>query len=680
MVYVVSRKEDLSYEDPDISIITPIRAKRLLHEEKELEFDVETTGLLTWKSELLTYQFGKVSGELFVVDAETVPITEFKDTLEAKELTLYAHNAKFELNWLYKHNIFPKGRIRDTMLQERILYMGDISHKADLKSCVSRYIGYEEAEAMDKDSRAFFDERSIYEDDFILYSAGDVKYLREISRAQDKEIELKDCRQAVEIDNSFVKVLAYVEHCGMHMDEYAWYKKMARDHLEMVEHEDQLNQYLLDNNKEEFLQYEMTAGSFKPKVILNWNSPAQVLKFFHAEGIHPQTVDKKTGVVKDTINANVLKKYDHPLIPIYIRYKECAKKWGAYGHNFLLLLAESPDGRIRTKYTQIINTGRMSSGSKKLKLYNAQNLPKPITKWDKINKIELIVGNWERTCFTPEEDNVFIVSDFSQQEQVIMANKSQDPGLLEFFRAGGGDMHSFVARSMYPQLKDLDFPTIKEQFKGLRDNAKSVGFTINYGGSEKTLADNLGIPMSEASDIFKKYFSAFPGVSNYLETQRQKAWDEGEILIDNITGRRAYFPEWKDRRAEWDNIDWTIYKQEKALETPFFKDTLAPLVSKLAKYRAVIQKSSLNYPIQGTAAEMTKLAGILIFKWITKNKLLNVVKICNIIHDEYLIECPKDISETTRETVEKSMNTAGKVFCKTIPCKAEAGITNLWHH
>jgi DNA polymerase-1 len=111
-----------------------------------------------------------------------------------------------------------------------------------------------------------------------------------------------------------------------------------------------------------------------------------------------------------------------------------------------------------------------------------------------------------------------------------------------------------------------------------------------------------------------------------------------------------------------------------------FRRELKPLVSKYFKMRGSISRMALDYPIQGSAAEITKLAAIYIFDYIVKNGLAGIVKFSNLIHDEPLLECPKSIADIMSTVVERSMERAGKVYCKTVPLKVEVQICNWWNH
>lgn len=599
--YFVTNNPNLTHE-PLISSATVESLDWLLEKQTVVRFDTETTGLFWYKDELLTYQFGFNQNSIrykYTVDATTVPIRRFQRHL--KRLTLIIHNAKFDLGFLYKHNIYPNSII-DSFLQERIVTCGIDSHKRDYKSCVFRYVSPRDADSLDKEIRKNLTEESLADINFIKYCGYDVDYGHKISAEQQTLINYRKLDYAVKIDNSFVKCLAYIERCGFLLDQDKWIKKMSHDQLALDGFQKKLDDFVINLDNPDFIDYEIKEGTEISIPTINWNSPKQVLEILGAIQIFPTTIDKKTKKHKPSVAATVIGNYrdDYPIIDIYIRYKETAKRCGAYGENYLRLSMEGADDRVRTMFTQIMNTGRMSSGAANLKLVNFQNIPS--IHWNYTNEgIKYVESGWERLCFKPATGNVFIVADYSQQEQVIMANKSQDAGLLAFFRTGGGDMHSFVAQCMYPKLAGLPLKEIKDNHKDLRQNAKAVGFAINYGGSAQTVADNMGCSLEEAESIVSAYFKAFPGVSSYMDKQKKKAWEQGYVLINPISGRKVYFSSWRMNRRSYRKIDWIKYNEEKAQPIPskYFQNELRPLVRKLAAYRASIQKKSLNYPIQG---------------------------------------------------------------------------------
>ena len=125
---------------------------------------------------------------------------------------------------------------------------------------------------------------------------------------------------------------------------------------------------------------------------------------------------------------------------------------------------------------------------------------------------------------------------------------------------------------------------------------------------------------------------------------------------------------------------WDDYRSHKQQDTEMFKTHFKPVVKEYFKFKGMIERKSLNYPIQGSSAEITKFAALKFYNILLDRELLGVVKICNIVHDEIVVECPENIAEYVANTLQKCMEDAGKPFCKIIPLKAEPCITDHWEH
>jgi DNA polymerase-1 len=179
------------------------------------------------------------------------------------------------------------------------------------------------------------------------------------------------------------------------------------------------------------------------------------------------------GERKESIDSKVLEPQQDqfPIIKPYLKYKETQKEVSTYGYNWKNYI-NPITGRIHTSFTQILNTGRMSSGNKYENLPNIQNLPR---------------GEDTRSCFISEPGNLLIDADYASQEQIVLANFSKEPNLLEFYHRGFQDMHSYVAFLMYKDIRKCTVEEltpeklsyVKEEYPEQRRIAKSAGFAIN---------------------------------------------------------------------------------------------------------------------------------------------------------------------------------------------------------
>jgi DNA polymerase-1 len=323
-----------------------------------------------------------------------------------------------------------------------------------------------------------------------------------------------------------------------------------------------------------------------------------------------------------------------------------------------------------------MNTGRLSSGQKGDKKRGMPQLP---------NMQNIPSDNRTRGCFQSEPGNTLVVSDYSGQEQIVLANKSLDTDLLEFYSKGLGDMHSFIASKIFPELSNLTLDEIKDNHKQKRQIAKGAGFAINYGGTGITISQNLNISMEDGENVYKAYFKAFPGLANYFKQEKQRALKLGYIQFNNISGRKCYIPyfdEFQKLHKEIYETDgfWDDYKLEKSKNSAKFINYFKPKVREYFMKRGDIERMSLNYPIQGTSADVTKLACVYFYRYLLENDLIFKVKVVNVVHDEIIVECPDELSSNISTILQKSMEDAGQVFCKVVKLKAEPVITTTWKH
>lgn len=625
-----------------------------------LEVDTETEGFFPHESRLLLMQIGTKDSQ-YVIDALTVDIALYKTILETH--TIIFHNAKFDLRFLFHHGIFPVRNVICTFLQETLLHNGDKTRRKSLQACALNYLGIE----LDKEARGLIHRLGIYNPIVLNYSANDVVYLQKINKLQRQEGEAKDLLVTYSLDNEFVCALAYIEYCGMKLNNDKWSLKMQYDVESKEGKLKELNSYFAAT-----YSGAMQLSLFSTASI-NWDSPKEVIKVFNDYGMDLDIVDKKTGKVKKSVESKTIDKYKKhfPIVKLYLEYKKAAKLCSTYGESFITQL--SLDGRLRTNYNQVMTTGRLSSGADKensesegadvSNLQNITRVPEPKNRTRKI---------YERECFEPEEGNEFIVCDYSQQEQVLLANITKDEALLDFFLSGESDMHSFNAKKVYPELADLTAEEIKEFHADKRSMAKQAGFAINYGGSGITIAFNVGISIEQGNEMYNSYMKAFPGLANYFKKQEEFLKKNHYILISPIT-RRKYFPyKFKSLMGRFYTIDWDRYRNDNEYKNQTKNSVLKVLSGEVRK--------AINMPIQGAAADMMKIAIINIYQWIVKNNLMNIVKICNTIHDEVVIEAPKHLIPTVADKTKYFMEKAGIIFCPIVPVKADPFTGNAWAH
>ena len=654
MIYLVT-KQDISL--PDITICTVQESLDYLKDLEWVGLDTETSGFDPYTCKLYTLQLGDRDIQ-YVIDLTTIDINDYKELLETKGLI--GHNLKFDLRFLYHYRVIPT-KVYDTFLGEKTSRLGIESHRCSLSACVLRHCGV----VLSKEERANITGRLT--EGFVKYSAYDVKYLHELKEKQEFMQLVDGTSVSIELDNKFVLVLAYIEYCGMKLDVPQWTAKIEKVQKEADEAEAALNQFILDNKMEKFIDYQLDLFSSSTKTNVNWNSPSQVVEFFQEIGVDTKVVEK--GVTKDTIEASHLVKYSskYPIIETYLKFKGAQKDIGTYGYNWIEQI-NPVSGRIHTQFKQLMNTGRLSSGGKSgnVKNFNFQNIPS---------------DQETRSCFVAAEGNTLVGCDYTGQEQIVLVNKCLDKNLLEFYDNDLGDMHSFVASKMYNELDGMDLNEIKKKHKDKRQSAKVAGFAINYGGSGIGIADQLGLSVEQGQHIYDSYFKAFPGLKSYFDEAKKFGVENGYVLISPITGKKSYvdyYDEFVKLKNEMNKDFWDRYKQMKNSNTPTARE-MKDKVSQFFRKRGDIERMSLNYPIQGESAEITKLACVYFWsKYLVPNNLLFKVLIVNIIHDEILVETPEEISQQTAAQLEKAMVDAGAKFCKRVKLKADPCIAPYW--
>lgn len=669
MIYLITNQQSL-FTAAGYSLATIAESLEYLETLDVIGFDTETRGMDPFTKDLLSMQLGNEEVQ-YVVDCTTVNPIEYKALLESKMLIM--HNAKFDLKFLFKFKIVPS-KIYDTFLVERILTTGLDTVRRSLDAVVYRYCKIE----LDKTIRGNIHREGL-STRVIKYAADDVKYLHQVKRKQEVALQERNLNRTATLDNEFVKVLAYIEFCGFYLNSNDWQTKCEEDLKDLAIVEKQMNEFILENSDKypQFVNNQLSLFSEGVTCKINWSSSKQVIPFMQSLGVDTLTKDKETGLMKDSIDKKILgpQKKKHPIISTYIEFTEHQKVVSTYGENWFNYI-NSVTGRVHSNYTQIMNTGRLSSGQKGDKKKGFPQMP---------NMQNIPSDTRTRSCFQAQEGNMLIVGDYSGQEQIVLANKSLDPDLLNFYQQGLGDMHSFIASKIFPELAELTLDEIKDFHKQKRQIAKGAGFAINYGGTGITIAQNLSISLAEGEEVYKAYFKAFPGLANYFKQEKQQALQLGYVQFNNISGRKCFIPffdEYKKLHEEIYDTDgfWDSYKIEKNKDSQRFKDYFKPKVRQYFMKKGEIERMSLNYPIQGSSADITKLAGVYFYRYLEENNLIFKVLMPNVVHDEWIVECSEELAPELSKVLKKSMEDAGEVFCKTVKLRADPEITKYWQH
>lgn len=694
MIYYISNHKSLPFYD-QIVTSTMNDLLRYFKDHKFLQVDTETGGFNPHSKDLLLLQIGDKENQ-FVIDCTTVSLQPVKELLESR--ILFFHNGKFDLRFLFKQGIMPP-RIIDTFLAERVISTGINIHRKSLAACCKRYCKI----TLPKDVRGQIHKLGPHNERVIVYAANDVKYLEEIWENQYLKLKELDLLKTIDLDNQFCEVLAYTEYCGVKLDKQKWKDKSFKDKAFLDQKLTELNNAVEELDLPEFLT-SIDLFNPKPSCGINWNSSDQVVPLFKKLGIETKVIDKKTGEEKDSVESKIIapQSTKHSIIKKYLDYQKAAKVVSTYGESFFRHITEET-ARIHTNFTQIMNTGRLSSGKEGGKKQsdpgevNMQNIPR---------------NHEHRSCFVPEEGNVFVVADYSSQESRVLAEFSQEPRLVEFYLSGEADLHSYATKIIYsdkyPEMKEMSLKEIKKNFPEERQLIKGFNFALAYGGSAITISINTGLPLDIVEAAEAEYFKAFPNLKAFFERVEKETIERGYILINDVTKRKSFFWDWGNmlhirtqleaKAAEfYNNLEFKATSKFRGLSKRFWSyrkrlknstksdemekyEQLSKMFSQYSKALSRMERKGLNYPIQGTSADMTKIAGLRFYKWLKESGYWGIVKICLFVHDEIVVECPRHLAEDVKIQLKKAMEDAGKVFCKMIPITADPVITDFWTH
>lgn len=576
MLYLVSNQLSL-FASERYEIVSVSEAINILSAYDELGLDTETTGLNFLTKNLLLLQIGNYDFQvLFDIASFNYKIPqELKTFLNTSNKLYILQNAKFDLKFLFQQGILVK-KVYDTMLAEIILTNGLQYSGRDLDSLTEKYCGIN----LDKSIRGDIITKGL-SDAVLLYGANDVKYLPEIKRKQLFHAESLGLHKAISLDNAFVVVLSYVEFCGIKLDLPRWLEKTKKNAAESDRLKKLLEKKLLEDGKHKYFSGMLDLWTSEQECILNWDSPKQVIQLFKEYGI--SVTVKEKGVEKETIDAKVLEPQvsKFSILKPYLEYKAMQKEVSTYGEKWKTFISPLT-GRIHTKFNQLMDTGRLSCGGKnkrtKEEYPNLQNLPSDTE---------------TRSCFIPEKGNLLTSADYSSQEQIVLANFSREANLINFYKKGFTDMHSYVAFLMYENIRrctieeleptSLDY--IKKEHGDKRKLAKNAGFAINYGGNGSTIAKNCSIPKADGEFVYQKYFEAFPDLRNYFDKVFNKSAHFSYVEFNSITKRKYFFNP--------DENPYFMFREAVEL----YGDRLN--IREYNRAKSDIQRISQNYPIQG---------------------------------------------------------------------------------
>lgn len=582
----------------------PAERKLLLNnlmKQKSVCFDTETTGLDITKADLIGIAFSYEAGKAYYVNIpegqEKEVIEEFRPFFESEEIEKIGQNIKYDISILKNYGIETRGTIFDTMLAHYLI-QPDMRHNMDVLS--ETYLYYQPVSIetlIGKKGKNQLSMRDADLDKVKEYAGEDADItlrLKEVFEAKLDTGKTRDVFKDIEVP--LVDVLSDMEREGIRLDIDAM-KKLSTELAADIE---RLEREIKEISGEDF----------------NVASPKQLGEvLFEKMKLVEKPKKTKSGQYSTSEDILVELAKEHEIAQKIVDFRQMGKLKSTYVDVLPDLVSEKT-GRIHTSYNQAVAaTGRLSSNNP-----NLQNIP-----------IRTERGKQVRKAFISRDDNhVLLAADYSQIELRLIAELSKDPSMVEAF-VKGEDIHAATAAKVFGV--DLD-KVSREQ----RSNAKTVNFGIIYGVSAFGLSQQTTLSRSESSEIIKSYFQTYPGIRDYIETQKEKARKDG--FVETMLGRRRY---------------------------------LKDINSRNAVVRGHAERNAVNAPIQGSAADIIKLAMIKIHHELKNSDLQT--KMLLQVHDELVFDVPKNEVEAVKPMIQNAMETAVKTE---VPLLVDFGFGENW--
>lgn len=578
--------------------------KKLLSQ-KEICFDTETTNIDANEAELVGLSFSYMTGEGYYIPCpadqqQTNEILDLLDPLFAStDIHWVGQNLKYDMLVLKWYNRELKGPIFDTMLAH---YLVEPEGRRSMDLLSAQYLGYEPVhidELIGKKGKTQGTMRDVDVEKVKEYAAEDADITLQLKKVFVPLLKEKEVQRVFdEVENPLVRVLTDMEFEGVKIDVG----------------------FLNDYSKE----LEKAAKACEESVYaqagvrFNLASPKQLGEvLFEILKIDPKAKKTKTG--QYATGEDVLQKLaaNNPIVADILGFRELTKLKSTYV-DALPQIINSKTGRVHTSYAQAVAvTGRLSSNNP-----NLQNIP-----------IRSERGREIRKAFIPRDtDHVLVSADYSQIELRIVAAISGDPNMCDAFKHGK-DIHTATAAKVYNVPES-------EVTKEMRYKAKSVNFGIIYGQGAFGLADNLGIPRSEAKEIIDNYKKEFVGITSYMDDTIKFAQQHG--YVQTLMGRKRWL---KDINSS----NFTV--------------------------RGYAERNAINSPIQGTAADMIKLAMIRIHNEMKNGSWKS--KMILQVHDELVFDAVKEEVDELKKLIISNM-VAAMPLPNEVPVEAEVGVGTNW--
>ncbi|NCI47899.1 DNA polymerase I [Sediminibacterium soli] len=577
----------------------------LLLLQEEICFDTETTHIDANEAELVGISFSFRSGEGYYIpcpadQAATQNIlAQLRPLFDSEKINWIGQNLKYDMLVLKWYGCELKGPMFDTMLAH---YLIEPEGRRSMDLLSAQYLGYEPVhidELIGKKGKTQGNMRDVEIEKAKEYAAEDADITLQLKHVFTPLLKQKEVQRVFdEVENPLVRVLTDMEFEGVKIDV------------------DFLNNYSkeLERDAKQFEEnvYRQAGVRF------NLASPKQLGEvLFEKLKIDPKAKKTKSGQYATGEDVLLKLSLNNPIVSDILGFRELTKLKSTYV-DALPQIINSKTGRVHTSYAQAVAvTGRLSSNNP-----NLQNIP-----------IRTDRGREIRKAFIPRSnDRVLISADYSQIELRIVAAISGDANMCDAFRSGK-DIHTATAAKVY-NIAESDVT------KEMRYKAKSVNFGIIYGQGAFGLADNLGIPRSEAKEIIDNYKKEFAGITSYMDNTINFAKENG--YVQTLMGRKRWL-------KDINSANFTV--------------------------RGYAERNAINSPIQGTAADMIKLAMISIHRKIKDAGLQS--RMILQVHDELVFDAVPAELDILKPLILEGMKNA-LPLPNGVPVEAELGVGENW--
>lgn len=593
-----------------------------LRKESVLAVDTENAGLDPHLKWALLLQIG-TSDKCYIFEHYAdLDFTPIKEVLEDENILKVFFNAKYDWKWIFVHYDIRVNNIFCCQVAERLLTVGLPGARVhpSLRDVVAKYLGIQ----LKKEARSGFINRDpqaepITEAEF-AYSAADVVLLPEICLLQIDRLNKLDVQLAAQLEFDVLPPTAESEVLGVLIDQVQWRKLLVKA------------QHKFDSLSKDL--YSCFDDVVSQKTLFGFptfklSSNQQLLK-----NLNKLLERNNAGFELTATDGDTLKKYKghHEVFDLLLPWRGYQKVLSTYGEK-LLALANPTSGRLHCQFNQVrAGTGRMSSEKP-----NLQNIPG----YDPEDPTSLDF----RSCFIAKPGYELVTADFSQQELRILADMSGDPTFYKAYTdldedGNALDVHRYTASAIF------EVP-YKEVTDKQRKQAKTLNFFLVYGGGAHSLGLTLKISKEEAEQIISDYFQRYDKIKYLLDSFGASALNKG--YVQTISGRKRFL---------------------------LMPTDLQPGSDDFKKARASIKRQAGNTPIQGSGADVTKLAMVFVYRRLLKEGF--DARILMVVHDELVVEVREDQAEVVARIVEEEMVRAFTHYFKNIPMRVDAHIGPTW--